>query len=175
MPPARDVVGVLTALFPPFTVVYRMYRMYRMWRKNSVGSIWKGNYNGFGPFGPENDGTFSWKFDFQGQIYLKVESTCFATLSNIWFWGPNLPKSWNTYFRKVDGISLDPPGDSKSSPRASKDLPRRSQQCPRGGPGPLQETNSIHSNSRSTAKRPLLVFVYMTVFHLTVASKNRKC
>ena len=75
------------------------------------------------PFGTENDGTFSWKFDFEGQIYLTVESTCFAHLSDIWFWGPNLPKSWNTYVCKVHCISLDSPRESKSSPRASKDLP----------------------------------------------------
>ena len=37
------------------------------------------NYNDFGTFGTENDLPFSYNFDFQGRIYLKVEITFFAT------------------------------------------------------------------------------------------------
>ena len=45
--------------------------------ENSRSIIWMHRNNGFSVFGWENDLRFSYNFDFQGRIYLKVEITFF--------------------------------------------------------------------------------------------------
>ena len=109
--------------------------------------------NGFSTFGPENDLRFSYNFDFESRIYLKVEITFFENNKNIDFQGRIYLKVETRIFTKVDQIFDPPPGGPKSPPGGPKSSPGG----PKSSPRPLQDTNSIYSNSRSTAERPLLV------------------
>ena len=116
--------------------------------------IWMHRNNGFSTFGWENDFRFSSNFDFQGRIYLKVEITFFEQNQNIDFQGRIYLKIETRIFTKVDQIFDPPTGGPKSPPGVSKSSPGG----PKSSPRPLEDTNSIYSNSRSTAKRPLLVY-----------------
>ena len=122
---------------------------------NSGSIIWMHRNNGFSTFGWENDLRFSYNFDFQGRIYLKVEITFFEQNQNIDFQGRIYLKNETRIFTKVDQIFDPPPGGPKSPPGGPKSSPGG----PKSSPRPLQDTNSIYSNSRSTAKRPLLVMI----------------
>ena len=120
---------------------------------NSGSIIWMHRYNGFSPFGREHDFRFSYNFDFQGRIYLKVEITFFEKNQNIDFQGRICLNVETRIFAKVDQIFDPPPEGPKSPPGGPKSSPGG----PKSSPRPLEDTNSIYSNSRSTAKRPLLV------------------
>ena len=120
---------------------------------NSGSIIWMHRNNGFSTFGREHDLRFSYNFDFQGRISLKVEITFFKKNQNIDFQGRISLKVETRIFTKVEQISVPPPGGPKSSPGGPKSSPGG----PKSSPRPLQDTNSIYSNSRSTAERPLLV------------------
>ena len=117
--------------FPDIYRIYRIcriYRIYRICRENSGWLIWSSNYNGLGTFGPESDAQFLHNFDFQGRIYLKVEMPCLQTKTIFWFSGPNLAKTWKTYFFKSSADLRSPPG----RPRSSPGVPRESKELPRG-------------------------------------------
>ena len=113
---------------------------------NSGSIIWMHRNNGFSTLGRENDVRISYNFDYQGRIYLKVEIEFSEQNQNIDYQGRICLKVETRIFTKVDQI-FDPP------PRGPKEPPRG----PKSSPRPLEDTNSIYSNSRSTAKRPLLV------------------
>ena len=74
--------GGLDCTFFPFPEECREYREYR---ENSGRLIWHYENDGFDTFGPENDLRFSYNFDSQGRIYLKVESAFFAKYQNFDF------------------------------------------------------------------------------------------
>ena len=114
---------------------------------NSGSIIWMHRNNGFSTLGRENDVRISYNFDFQGRIYLKVEIEFSEQNQNIDYQGRICLKVETRIFTKVDQI-FDPP------PRGPKEPPRG----PKSSPRPLEDTNSIYSNSRSTAKRLLLVY-----------------
>ena len=91
--------------------------------------------NGFSTFGWENDLRFSYNFDFQGRIYLKVEITFFEKNQNIDFQGRIYLKVETRIFTKVDQISDPPPGGPKELPRGPKELPRGSEELPKTSSG----------------------------------------
>ena len=109
--------------------------------------------NGFSTFGWEHDLRFSYNFDFQGRIYLKVEIAFFEQNQNIDYQGRIYLKVETRIFTKIDQIFGPPPGGPKSPPGGPKSSPGG----PKSSPRPLQDTNSIYSNSRSTAERLELV------------------
>ena len=113
---------------------------------NSGSIIWMHGNNGFSTLGRENDVRISYNFDFQGRIYVKFEIDFSEQNQNIDYQGRICLKVETRIFTKVDQI-FDPP------PRGPKEPPRG----PKSSPRPLEDTNSIYSNSRSTANRPLLV------------------
>ena len=101
---------------------------------SSSGSIiWMHRNNGFSTLGRENDVRISYKFDFQGRIYLKVEIEFFEQHQNIDYQGRICLKVETRIFTKVDQI-FDPP------PRGPKEPPRG----PKSSPRPLEDTNSIY-------------------------------
>ena len=109
---------------------------------------------------PENDLHVSYKFDFQGRIYLKNENAFFACFQDFDFQGRIYLKNETRIFIKNRQISGPPPGAPKSSPVGSKTPlggPTSSPEGPKSSTRGLEDTDSIYSNSRSTAKRPLLV------------------
>ena len=102
---------------------------------SSRNIIWAYRNNGFSTFGRENDHRFSYNFDYQGLIYLKVEITFFEKNQDFDFQGRIYLKIETRIFTKIDQIFGPPPGGPKSSPggpkssqgvqRAPQDLFRR--------------------------------------------------
>ena len=95
---------------------------------SSSGSIiWMHRNNGFSTLGRENDVRISYKFDFQGRIYLKVEICVFEINQNIDYQGRIYLKVETRIFTKIDQIFEPPQGGPKSpqgAQRAPQDLLR---------------------------------------------------
>ena len=85
--------------------------------------------NSFNTFGWENDLRFSYNFDFQGRIYLKVEITFFETNQNIDFQGRIYLKVETRIFTKVDQI-FDPPQGVQRAPQGAQRAPQGVQRAP---------------------------------------------
>ena len=100
-------------------------------RSNSGSIIWMHRNNGFSTFGWENDLRFSYNFDFQGRIYLKVEITFFEKNQNIDFQGRIYLKVETRIFTKVDQIFDPPPRGPKEPPWGPKELSRGSEELPK--------------------------------------------
>ena len=90
--------------------------------------------NGFTTFGWENDLRFSYNFDFQSRIYLKVEIAFCEQNQNIDFQGRICFKVETRIFTKVDQI-FGPPRELKEPPRGPKELPRGSEELPKTSSG----------------------------------------
>ena len=93
--------------------------------------IWVDRNHGFSTFGWENDLRFSYNFDFQCRIYLKVEIAFFEQKSKYWFSGPNLTKSWNTYFHKSWSDFRSPPGGAQRDPQGAQRAPQGVRRAPK--------------------------------------------
>ena len=104
----------------------------RACRESSARLTWTYNYNGFGTFGPEHDPRFSYNFDFQGRIYLKVESAFFAKYQYFDFHGRIYIKVEGCIFKKVHQIL----GPAPERPRSSPGVPKRVQRAPQGSKEP---------------------------------------
>ena len=97
---------------------------------SSSGSIiWMHRNNGFSTFGWENDLRFSYNFDFQGRIYLKVEITFFEKNQNIYFHGRIYLKVETCIFTKVDQI-FDPPRGGQRAPQGTQRAPQGVRSAP---------------------------------------------
>ena len=101
-------------------------------------------------------------FDFQGLIYLKVEITFFEYNQNIDFEGRIYLEVETLIFTKVNEISAPPPQGPKAPPWGAKELSCGPKELARGSEKHpktpiLSIYIHIYSNSRSTAKRPILV------------------
>ena len=97
--------------------------------ENSRSIIWMHRNNGFSVFGWENDLRFSYNFDFQGRIYLKVEITFFEKNQNIDFQGRICLKVETRIFTKVDEI-FDPPRGVQRAPQGAQRAPQGVQRAP---------------------------------------------
>ena len=109
---------------------------------------------------PENDLHVSYKFDFQGRIYLTIENAFFACFHDFDFQGRIYLKNETRIFITNRQISGPAHGVPKSSQVGSKWLdggPTGSPERPKSSTRGLEDTDSIYSNSRSTAKRPLYI------------------
>ena len=96
---------------------------------------------------PENDLHFSYKFDFQGRIYLKIENAFFASFQDFDFQGRIYLKNETRIFIKNRQISGPPPGAPKSSPVGSKTPlggPTSSPEGPKSSTRGLEDTDSIY-------------------------------
>ena len=102
-----------------------------MYKNSGFGTVWR-----------ETDHQHLSILDFQSLIYLQAEHVCLSTYSEFDFYGRINLTGGRWTGTKVHKIF-------RPSPRR----PQRARVGPKDFPRPLQETDSIHSNSRSTAKR----------------------
>ena len=88
---------------------------------SSSGSIiWMHRNNDFSTLERGNDVRISYKFDFQGRIYLKVEIDFFELNQNIDYQGRICLKVETRIFTKVDQIFDPPPRGPKSAQGAQR-------------------------------------------------------
>ena len=116
--------------------------------------------NGFSTFGRENDLRFSYNFDFQGRIYLKVEIMFSKKNQNIDVQGLIYLKVETLIFTKVDQIWDPPPRGPKEPPRGAKELPRGSEELPKTSSGHKFYIFKLPINRRA-AVTSIIVYNYM--------------
>ena len=119
--------------------------------------------NGFSTCWSEIDFRFRYKFDFEGQIYKKRHQV-FAVKIEVLISRANCLKKLKRSFSQNFMKCSPPPQGPKALPRGAS-----SPGGPKISPRPLRDTNSIYSNSRSTAKPPLLIvltyiYIYMHLY-----------
>ena len=86
--------------------------------------------NGFSTFGRENDHRFSYNFDYQALIYLKVEITFFEKNQDFDFQGRIYLNIETRIFTKVDQISDPPPRGAQRAPQGAQRASQGVQRAP---------------------------------------------
>ena len=110
-------------------------------------------------FEPENGPRFSYNFDFQGRIYLKVENVFFARYWNFDFHGRIQLKVEKCIFIKKNTIlapALEGPRSSPGRPKSSPGSPKSSPGDPKSSPWVPKTPAGGPKSSPRRLQRPIL-------------------